>query len=217
MKYLSLVLFLITIILFSFFTLIHFINAAQERNILWNEFNAKRSSIENSLNVVNVWKKKLKNQIQENLNKIPKNIKKLMIEKAENQTKTDWPSLLVTEYLEFVVNGNRDHFEGSKNRRRGKLVNLVIGEMLTGNGKYMNHIVDGLWLILEESTWVYPAHLYMQKAGYGLPDPTEYEVDLGAAITSSLIAWIKFLLGINFVYTILKYSRNLKKNSKIIH
>jgi hypothetical protein len=192
MKYLSLVL------LFIIFTLINFISAAQERNILWNEFNAKISSIENSLNDVNVWRNKLKNQIQDNLTKIPENIKKLIIEKAENQTETDWPSLLVTQYLEFVVNGNRDHFEGSRGRRREKLVNLVIGEMLTGNGKYMNHIVDGLWLILEESTWTYPAHLYMQKASFGLPDPTEYEVDLGAASTSSLIAWIKFVLGINF-------------------
>jgi hypothetical protein len=68
----------------------------------------------------------------------------------------------------------------------------------------MNHIVDGLWLILEESTWTDPPHLYMQKANYGLPDPTEYSVDLGAASTSSLIAWIKFVLGISFVYTVLK-------------
>jgi uncharacterized protein YeeX (DUF496 family) len=199
MKYLSLVLFLII-------TLIHFINAAQERNILWNEFDAKKSSIDNSLNGVNVWKNKLKTQIQDNLTKIPENIKKLIIEKAENQTKTDWPSLLVTEYLQFVINGNRDHYESSRNRRREKLINLVFGEMLTGNGKYMNHIVDGLWLVLEESTWTLPAHLYMQKAGYGLPDPTEYEVDLGVAATSSYIAWIKFVLGINFVYTVLKYS-----------
>jgi hypothetical protein len=211
MKYLSIVLFLII------FTLINFINAAQERNILWNEFNAKRSSIENSSNGVNVWKTKLKNQIQDKLTKIPENIKKLMIEKAENQTKTGWPSLLVTEYLQFVVNGNRDHFEGPRNRRRKKLVNLVIGEMLTGNGKYMNHIVDGLWLILEESTWTYPAHLYMQKAKQGLPDPIEYVIDLGTAETSSIIAWIKFVLGINFVYTVFKYSRNIKNNSKNIH
>jgi hypothetical protein len=119
--------------------------------------------------------------------------------------------------LQYVVNGNRDHFEGSRGGRRGKLVKLVIGEMLTGNGKYMNHIVDGLWLILEESTRIYPAHLNMQKVGHGLPDPMEYEVDLGAASTSSLIAWIKFLLGINFVYTVLKYSRNIKDNSKNFH
>jgi hypothetical protein len=191
MKYLSLILFLII------FTLIHFINAVQERNILWNEFNAKRSSIENSLNGVNVWRNKLKNQIQENLTKIPENIKKLMIEKAENETKTDWPSLLVTQYLEFVVNGNRDHYEGSRGRRRAKLINLVFGEILEANGKYMNHIANGLWLILEESTWTYPAHLYMQKANFGLPDPTEYEVDLGTAATSAFIAWIKFVLGIN--------------------
>jgi hypothetical protein len=44
--------------------------------------------------------------------------------------------------------------------------------MLTEKGKYMNHIADGVWLILEESTWVLPAGLRGQKEGKGLPDPT---------------------------------------------
>jgi hypothetical protein len=61
----------------------------------------------------------------------------------------------------------------------------------------MNHIADGVWLILEESTWEEPAHLKAQKAGIGLPDPTEIIINIGAGETSALMAWIKFLLGMS--------------------
>jgi len=46
----------------------------------------------------------------------------------------------------------------------------VIGELLSG--KYMDQIANGLWLILEESTWVFPAHIGAQHEGKGLPDPS---------------------------------------------
>ncbi len=69
--------------------------------------------------------------------------------------------------------------------------------MLTEEGTYINHIADGIWLILEESTWISPAHLGAQKAGKGLPDPTEVIIDLGAGEASAFMAWIKFLLGIS--------------------
>jgi hypothetical protein len=101
------------------------------------------------------------------------------------------------DFLEFAINGDRYHYEGFRANRRKKLLNLIIGEMLTEKGKYMNHIADGVWLILEESTWIWPAHLRLQKAGTGLPDPTEIIIDLGAGEVSAFMAWIKFLLGMS--------------------
>jgi hypothetical protein len=146
---------------------------------------------------INGWRTKLKQEVEANLKKIPENIKQELIKRADNETNSSWPSLLVTDFLEFVTNGNRDHYEGFRANRRKKLLNLIIGEMLTEKGKYMNHIADGVWLILEESTWIWPAHLGAQKAGKGLPDPTEVIIDLGAGEASAFMAWIKFLLGIS--------------------
>jgi hypothetical protein len=176
-----------------FFTLFYFTYAAKERNILWNQYQNKTKSLDD----INGWRTKLKQEVEANLKKIPESIKQELIKKADNESQSSWPSLLVTDFLEFAVNGNRDHFEGLKANRRKKLLNLIIGEMLTEKGKYMNHIVDGVWLILEESTWIWPAHLGVQKAGKGLPDPTEVIIDLGAGEGSAFMAWIKFLLGMS--------------------
>ena len=70
-----------------------------------------------------------------------------------------------SQYLEYVTTGNRVHFETTDTHRRVQLVSLVIGELLTGNGTYMDQICNGLWLVLEESTWETPGHLHIQKAG----------------------------------------------------
>ncbi|CAG2180743.1 unnamed protein product, partial [Oppiella nova] len=74
-------------------------------------------------------------------------------------------------------------------------MDLVLGELLTDNKTYVEQIANGLWLILEESTWTWPAHLYMQKAGEGMPDPSQWVIDLGAGESSAYVAWIRLLLG----------------------
>jgi hypothetical protein len=40
--------------------------------------------------------------------------------------------------------------------------------MLTKKGTYIDQICNGLWLIMEESTWETPGHLFNHKAGYYL-------------------------------------------------
>jgi hypothetical protein len=40
------------------------------------------------------------------------------------------------DYLEFAIDGNRDHYESFRHNRRKKLLKLIIGEMLTEEGKY---------------------------------------------------------------------------------
>jgi len=201
---------LLVLVFITFYTFINLTFAAQERNILWKEFNEKSKSLSD----VSVWRNKLKQDVQNNLNKLTEDIKKELIERADNETKSSWPSLLAMDFLEFVIDGNRDHFEGHRAKRRQKLVNLIIGELLTEKGKYMNHIADGVWLILEESTWTWPAHLYMQKSGTGLPDPTEFIIDLGVGEASSHMAWIKLLMGnyLSKISFMIRYSEiNLNK------
>jgi hypothetical protein len=59
----------------------------------------------------------------------------------------------------------------------------------------MDDIVDGIWTICEETFWGVPAHLSYQKKGIGLPDVNDPVVDLFAAETSSLLAWVSHLMG----------------------
>ncbi|CAG2179174.1 unnamed protein product, partial [Oppiella nova] len=99
------------------------------------------------------------------------------------------------EFLEFKIDGNRNHYEDKDFKRRNRLMDLVLGELLTDNKTYVEQIANGLWLILEESTWTWPAHMSMQKGGGGMPDPSQWVLDLGAGESSAYVAWIRFLLG----------------------
>ena len=106
-----------------------------------------------------------------------------------------WESLPATVFLEFARTGNRSNYEGLRNRRRQRLRDLVVAECIEGKGRFLDEIVNGIWLTCEESWWGVPAHMSLQKAGSGLPDIGEPTIDLFAAETASLLAWTSYLLG----------------------
>ncbi|CAG2183284.1 unnamed protein product, partial [Oppiella nova] len=58
----------------------------------------------------------------------------------------------------------------------------------------MKNIGDGLWLIMEESSWETPGHMSIQKAGPGLPDPDQNIIDLRVGEMASTVSIIKLLL-----------------------
>ncbi|XP_054157345.1 uncharacterized protein LOC128955700 [Oppia nitens] len=162
-----------------------------DRDFLYKEFKDKTQY----MNDIKSWRQQLRQQFINNLLSLPDDIKKSIIERADKELIEKWEPLLVMEFLEFKINGNRNHYEGKDFYRRDKLMDFILAELLTQNGKYMNQIANGLWLILEESTWTWPAHLSMQKAGEGLPDPKQYVIDLGAGESSAYISWVRLLLG----------------------
>jgi hypothetical protein len=126
---------------------------------------------------------------------LPADARSALVAKAQDQLKAPWESFPANVFLEFKRNGNRSHFEAYWRRRRGRLQDLVIGECVERKGRFLDEIVNGVWLTCEESFWGLPAHLSMQKAGPGLPDAAEPIIDLFAAETASMLAWTDYLLG----------------------
>jgi len=178
-----------SVLLLYFVTCVH----SADRNFLLNEFNA-RNGTKGLINITE-WRTNFINNINRELQQISAPIRAKLIAKADEENQYIWPSFRVTQFLEYVTNGNQVNFQSTYFDRRLRLEKLVIGELLTNTGKYMNQIANGLWLILEESTWVVPAHLYLQKAGFGLPDPNEPVVDLFQAESANHVAHIRLLLG----------------------
>jgi hypothetical protein len=117
-----------------------------------------------------------------------------LIGAGERQLKTPWNVLPATLALEFKRNGNRSRYEHERTLRRNKLQEMAVAECAEGKGRFLDEIVNGIWLTCEETFWGVPAHIGVQKAGVGLPDVAEPIVDLFAAETSQLLAWILYLL-----------------------
>jgi hypothetical protein len=126
---------------------------------------------------------------------VPDDLRAAMVKRADAWKGKDWPSLLATTALDFKRNGNRTRYEGLQFGRRHRLIDLVLGDCAAGDGRYLDDITNGVWLICEETFWGAPAHLGAQKAKVGLPDTAEPIVDLFAAETASTLAWVDYLLG----------------------
>ncbi|MEI3798934.1 MULTISPECIES: heparinase II/III domain-containing protein [unclassified Chitinophaga] len=167
-------------------------DAGKARNYLYEEYRQKGGDA--AFKDIIQWREQRYKSVTEKIAALPAASKAILLKEADKGLSFDWPSLPATLYLQYRDNGNRVNFENAQFERRKVLAALVAGELVDGKGKYMPQIVNGLWLILEESTWVLPAHIGAQKAGSGLPDPTEPVVDLFAGETAATLSWAQFLL-----------------------
>ncbi len=120
-----------------------------------------------------------------------------LVARGANFLHFKWPEMPATVFLEFARNGNRTDYQQLRSARIGALHALVYAECVENKGRFLDDITNGIWAVCEESFWGVPAHLFLQKAGLGLPDPREPIVDLFAAETSALLATTVYLLDTN--------------------
>ncbi|MCZ4072515.1 heparinase II/III domain-containing protein [Agrobacterium sp. LMR679] len=126
----------------------------------------------------------------------PGAVSRSLIEAAEQTLDEPWSVILAGDYREYSRTGNRDRFEALYFSRRLKLNALVLGECAEGQGRFLDAIIDGLWLICEESGWQLPAHNSHIRGGPRdpLPDPQNPVIDLFAAETGANLALCLHLL-----------------------
>ena len=125
---------------------------------------------------------------------IPEEQKERLVKSAEDILPKEIPQLYAHEYMMFRGDGNRSVFEGRYHPRRHMLLTLALGEYIEGKGRFREKIIDLLWLILEETTWVVPAH-NRQRPGEVCPLPYAYSgdvdyIDLFSATTAATLAWV---------------------------
>lgn len=133
------------------------------------------------------------------LNSLPSDVKQELLKIADQELKGKYELKTATDYLIFFRKGNRNIYESMLHKHTGRITKLVIGQLIEcqtneTSVKYMDEIVNGIWIMMEESTWVYPAHLYIEKGNSQLPLPDHDGIDLNAGENVKFVAWIKLLL-----------------------
>lgn len=88
-----------------------------------------------------------------------------VVKRAENYLTVDVPMLPASLYREFTVNGNRSNYEGLFFKRRDMALTLALAEAYEKKGRFSEKLMDAVWAIMEESTWMLPAHLYNSPYG----------------------------------------------------
>lgn len=117
------------------------------------------------------------------------------IKKGEESLKYEWRIVKATDYLEFERTGSRGAMQNPFNKNVHTLSNLLMAELCEGKGRFIDQIVNGVWLFSEMTSWAASAHLPgPQKSGRVLPDHREHVIDLGGSDLASLLSWTYYFL-----------------------
>ncbi|MDP4260987.1 MAG: heparinase II/III family protein [Bacteroidota bacterium] len=130
------------------------------------------------------WKKQVDDSILQQL-----------IHTGEESLNGGFPNVPASVTLDFVRNGNRTRYENITFGKRDRLWNLILAESIERKKRFTDAILDGIWSVSEESFWGASAHLFIQKAGKGLPDVEDPVVDLFAAETAANLALADYFIG----------------------
>jgi hypothetical protein len=182
-----------TVFLLCFFAIGIFANSVfAQRNILSQAFT--QGQLQGNLSSMAAWRLEQKNNYLQKVASLPDSVKARLIKDGERGLKYDWPSLPASLYLDYKITGNRYNYERKNNERRKVLNELAIAAIITKDKKYIPQIANGIWTLCEQSTWVLPAHVVVQKEKTGLPDPYEVVIDLGSGTAASQLSMIQFML-----------------------
>ena len=121
-------------------------------------------------------------------NSIPENLKTAYLELHLQHRK--WPMILMSDYMRFSRDGNRSAFEELYFERRRMLSQMVLSYCIKPGTVMLKRIVDGIFLILGETSWCLPPHnSYIRDSRqYAVPDTSRPVVDLFAAETAAILS-----------------------------
>lgn len=123
--------------------------------------------------------------------------RQFVVSQAEASLGQPYPSLPLSLYLAYTQSGDRAEFEARYFSRRQMLSTFVLAETLERKGRFLPAVMDGIWAILEESTWCLPAHNLRERdaAALPFPDPLDPIIDLFAAESGATLSVAATLLG----------------------
>ena len=121
-------------------------------------------------------------------NGLPEKLKDQYISNAEKRLDYDWPVVKATDYLEIIRSGDRR--QSVYAAPRSALMALVMGELIEGNGRFVDQIINGVWYYSEQTWWGWSAHLPEPN---GLPDIKDPSIDLGVGEIANILSWTWFL------------------------
>ena len=82
-----------------------------------------------------------------------------VIKEAEKMLCEELQVLPLSAYREYQRNGNRSNYQTIVNRRKVMALTLAMAESFEKQGRFTEKLMDVVWAIMEESTWLYPAHV----------------------------------------------------------
>lgn len=166
---------------------------ATERNLLTSGWS--KAEVDAALRTNREWVSYPKYSDREGWETLMGDERAAIIRRAEKRLDYTWKISTATDYLAYERTGDRKRMEDVQSANNQAMSDLVLGELAEGKGRFMDQIVNYVWMECERTTWVLSAHLHRQKGGGNFPDYKQQIVDLGSGEIAGLLAWTYYLLG----------------------
>lgn len=118
--------------------------------------------------------------------------KTALIREGEKLLNYEWLLVRATDYLEFERTGNRYVMQDRLNKNRSAINSLMFAELAEGKGRFIDQLINGVYLSCEITSWVYSAHLSRQSNHRSLPDFREQVIDLSAGGYGAMLSWVYY-------------------------
>lgn len=118
--------------------------------------------------------------------------KTVLIREGEKLLNYEWLLVRATDYLEFERTGNRYVMQDRLNKNRSAINSLMFAELAEGKGRFIDQLINGVYLSCEITSWVYSAHLSRQSNHRSLPDFREQVIDLSAGGYGAMLSWVYY-------------------------
>lgn len=170
------------------------VQAQEKRNLLTDFYT--RKFVSESITRDNSWVPYPAYQDREAWQKIPEAIREQTIQAGEKYLGYEWPTITATMYLEFTRTGNRSVVDAAVQVRESILETLVLAELMEGKGRFLDDIINGVFVYCEQTYWGMSSTFYL----YGfegsidniitvLPDINDPVIDLKVGDIAADLAW----------------------------
>ncbi len=126
---------------------------------------------------------------------------KVIMEKAEGFLEEPLTVISLSLFRDKFISGSRSNYERVHHRRRDMLFYMTLAEMYENKGRFVEKIADVAWAIMEEVSWVIPAHQANSLMDPATEVPEAYAeadlpgLDLYGGICGALLGYVRYFLG----------------------
>ena len=123
-----------------------------------------------------------------------------IMKEAEEYLLEDLTVIPLSLYRDKFLTGSRTNYESVHHHRRTMLFYMLLAEMYEDKGRFVEKIADVAWAIMEETSWVIPAHTgnSLMRPGTDVPEVFDEKnvpgLDLYAANCGALLAMVRHYL-----------------------
>ena len=114
------------------------------------------------------------------------------IARGEAALEFEWKVVTATDYLTHDRGGSQGAAGSRLYANVLTVIDLFFAELASGEGRYLDQLMNGTFALCETTSWVLSHHLYLQKSGHYFPQSFDNAIDLVCGDVGAILAWVYY-------------------------